>query len=372
MAMVFPSTGTAFSRSTHARGVLDQEAAQPSGLATVRLMDRDAAPSASRRSAPWRPSTSTAGLAKADTQASAIPAPSFGVNPNGDGVGGWEWVPDDSVHVAIDDLDADALPDFEFDAPTDEWGEFSEWDIGYDIQAGYSVNVTQGTTTKSHVVTVLEVTDVDSDADTVSGTAAAGSEVEVYAWTDEGGVAAPKRVATANGSGVWIADFSEPADPGSGDPDEDRIWNLVASSEGMARQLDNDNDSTQIDWNVPNPTFTVRPDGDGVAGREWVPDDSVHVAIDDLDADALPDFEFDAPTDEWGEFDEWDIGYDIQVGYNVSVTQGATTKTHKVTAITVTVSILTPIRSQVPRPQEARSRSAPTATSKTARNRGVS
>ncbi len=97
---------------------------------------------------------------------------------------GWEWAPDDSVHVAIDDLDADALPDFEFDAATNEFGEFNKWDsIGYDIQAGYNVTVTQGTATKAHVVTAVAVTGVDPDADTVSGTAAPGSEVDVYAWT---------------------------------------------------------------------------------------------------------------------------------------------------------------------------------------------
>ena len=76
------------------------------------------------------------------------------------------------------------------------------------------------------------------------------------------------------------------------------------AASGRAEQFDTDGDSTSVDWNVPNPTFSVRPEGDDVWGREWVPDDSVHVAIDDLDADALPDFEFDAPTDEWGEFEE--------------------------------------------------------------------
>ncbi len=262
-----------------------------------------------------------------------VPNPTFSVGPDGDAVWGREWAPDDSVHVAIDDLDADALPDFEFDATTDEWGEFNSVDIGYDIKVGYNVTVTQGTVTKAHVVTAVAVTGVDPDADTVSGTAAPGSDVEVRVYSDEQDRAEPKRAVTANGSGAWTVDFSEPVD--TGNPDEDRTWDLVPGSQGGAQQFDNDGDSTQADWNVPNPTFSVGPDGDGVWGREWAPDHSVHVAIDDLDADALPDFEFDATTDQWGEFNSWNIGYDIQVGYNVTVTQGSVTKAHVVTAVVV-------------------------------------
>ena len=262
--------------------------------------------------------------------------PTLSVRPNGDGVAGWEWAPDDSVHVAIDDLDPDALPDFEFDAPTSEWGDFDEWEIGYDIQAGYTVTVTQGDVTKWTVVTELEVTAVDPDADTVSGTAEPGSEVGVFAWTDEWDRGAPYRMVTADGAGEWVADFSEPADPGTGGPDEDRTWDIVAGSNGMAAQWDEDGDATEDHWQIPNPTIAVRPNGDGVAGWEWAPDDSVHVAIDDLDPDAVPDFEFDAPTSEWGEFDEWEIGYDIQAGYTVTVTQGDVTKWTVVTELEVT------------------------------------
>ncbi len=195
--------------------------------------------------------------------AATLSAPSFSVRPDGDGVAGWGWAPDDSVHVAIDDLDADALPDFEFDAATNEFGEFNKWDsIGYDIQAGYNVTVTQGATTKILEVAVIAVTDVDPGADTVSGTASPNSGVDVFVWTDEEGVAAPRRAVTADGAGAWTADFSVLGD--TGNAEEDRIWDLAPGSQGMAARFDNDGDSTQADWNVPNPTFSVGPDGDGV------------------------------------------------------------------------------------------------------------
>ena len=55
------------------------------------------------------------------------------------------------------------------------------------------------------------------------------------------------------------ADFSELGD--TGDPDEERTWDLVLGSQGRAEQFDTDGDSTSVDWNVPNPTFSVGPEG---------------------------------------------------------------------------------------------------------------
>ena len=111
------------------------------------------------------------------------------------------------------------------------------------------MTVTQGATTKTHVVTGLAVTGVDLGADTVSGTASPGSDVDVFVFADEG-VPDPRRTVTANGAGVWTADFSEPGD--TGDPDEERTWDITGGNGGMAAQFDNDGDSTELGWEVSN------------------------------------------------------------------------------------------------------------------------
>ena len=210
---------------------------------------------------------------------SFIPNPEFAVRPDVDEVAGWGWTPAENVHVAIDDLDADALPDIEFDGATNEWGDFGWMNVGADIQAGYTVTVTQGATTKSHVVTEIEVTGVDPDADTISGTAAPGSEVDVWGHEQEG----LRRVTASPTTGEWTADFSVPADPGTGDPEQDRVWDLVPGSAGGAGQADDDGDSTEWHWRVTNPQFRADPQGNGVWGHEWPAGANLLITIDDLD-----------------------------------------------------------------------------------------
>ncbi|MEA2058886.1 MAG: hypothetical protein U9O63_09210, partial [Actinomycetota bacterium] len=64
----------------------------------------------------------------------------------------------------------------------DTGGYFYFGDLGgFDIQSGHIVTVTDGTTTKSHTVTGVNVTDIDTAADEVHGTSAPEAWVQVNA-----------------------------------------------------------------------------------------------------------------------------------------------------------------------------------------------
>jgi hypothetical protein len=92
------------------------------------------------------------------------------------------------------------------------------------------------------------LTDVDSQADTVAGTAAPGSLLDNVAC-DENGCVYRFQVNTGDDQ-QWLADFSVPT--------EDR-FDIRPGSEGNVQQSDEDGDATSINWKVP-----FDSDGDGL------------------------------------------------------------------------------------------------------------
>jgi hypothetical protein len=77
----------------------------------------------------------------------------------------------------------------------------------FDIERGHIVTVSDGITTKTHTVTDVNVTEIDTAADTVSGTAEPDAWVQVDArllgdWST--------RRVQADSGGTWTADFSVP------------------------------------------------------------------------------------------------------------------------------------------------------------------
>ena len=253
----------------------------------------------------------------------SIPNPRFTVNAGDDEFWGTEWTPGSQVTITIGDV---GNPDFEMTADVNEWGEFgTDW-IGFDILPGALVTVTDGTITKTHVVTALTVTDVDIDADVVSGTAEPGSTVWVDVNTDWGDGSG--RQVVADESGNWTADFSVP-----GDQDWEQPFDIGPGVQVSANQSDEDGDATWAGMRIPNPSFTVSPQDDSFSGGEWAPDSQVTITIGDV---GDPDFEMTAGTDGEGNFGTDPVVYDVLAGDLVTVTDGVATKTHVVTALTVT------------------------------------
>ncbi len=140
--------------------------------------------------------------------------PHFKVQPDQDLMWGHDWVYGGSqVEIGITRGSVTTT----FFADLDAGGNFNTGDLGYDIQSSDSVTVTDGASIKTHIVTELQVTTIDTTFDTIGGTAAPGTEV----WIDVFGTNRARRV-TANGSGYWLASFGTPA----GEEDWQQAWDL--------------------------------------------------------------------------------------------------------------------------------------------------
>ncbi len=249
----------------------------------------------------------------------AVPNPRFGVDPTIDHVMGWEWPANTTVSVYVD-------AGYVGSTGTDDWGNFN-FNSLVDVTEGSVVMVTDGILEKTTIVTALTLTDVNPETDTISGTAAPGSYVHVWVH----GMNPAHRLAAVDGEGNWVADFSVAFG-------EDITRDLVPGDSGNANQEDADADQTVIHWNLTRPNFGVDPDTDELFGADWARGSSVTISIDDPGTPEEPDFQTTADTDPgWGNFGVW-LGdqYDIQPGFNITVTDGDKTALHTVAALTIT------------------------------------
>jgi len=97
----------------------------------------------------------------------------------------------------------------------------------------------------------------------------------------------------------------------------------------------------------PLPFFSVSPiePAEHMWGEEWALDSEVLIEIDDPDTGEAVDFSMTAGTDGNGRFELYDMPFDIEAGHVVTVSQGATVKTHVV--IDLTVTLMDPVRDTV-------------------------
>ena len=145
------------------------------------------------------------------------------------------------VTVTVDDPATLPDPDYFDQGTTVVSGEDYGFYVGFDVNflPGFEVTVTDGLTTESHTVTDIAVTEVDTAADVVRGTAAPGSEVVVFAdpWEPQGVL-----LTFAASGGTWMVDFSAVVD-------------IVPGTTGCAEQLDTEGNSTVYHWEA------LRPEG---------------------------------------------------------------------------------------------------------------
>ncbi len=200
-----------------------------------------------------------------------IEQPRFTVSPQHNNIWGHEWPVGAELTVTIGNPDD---PDWEDSVHANEWGDFHLDVWGFDIQPGNLVAVSDGVTTKEHIVTSLTITEVNPDEDTVSGTAAPDSWVHV--WVHDEHV---YRDVQANEHGVWKADFSVDAGGHGGG-----TYNLDAGSDGGAGQRDEDGDETLVNWYVADPVIVVELFYNNIRGRGWPSGAEVVVTIGDPEA----------------------------------------------------------------------------------------
>jgi hypothetical protein len=116
---------------------------------------------------------------------------------------------------------------------------------------------------------------------------------------------------------------------------------LQPGSQGNVRLTDEDGDATQVDGYVPNPTFGVRVNYNGIEGWEWPFGATVTIEIDDWTSTEDPD-----PLTATVGVADWDPNrtyfslnienYDLKTGDTVIVTDGDTTKALTITPFEIT------------------------------------
>ncbi|MEK7324251.1 MAG: hypothetical protein AAB217_03210, partial [Chloroflexota bacterium] len=219
-----------------------------------------------------------------------LPNPSFSARLTENEVHGYGWPVGANVTLTLDDPATPQSIDFTDTrtvvvADWDPNQTFVRFEISaLTLQPGMSIALTDGVIPKSHTVASLAITAVDPDADTVSGTAAPGSEIHVGHICDENGCAFRRVFADANDN--WIADFSVPGEDG----DEQETFDIRPGTGNEARQPDDDGDTTNVQWRVPNPTLAVRLFDAQVEGWEWPLGADVTLAIDDPLTPQNPDY----------------------------------------------------------------------------------
>jgi hypothetical protein len=183
--------------------------------------------------------------------------PHFVVYPQEDRVYGHDWIPNNEVTLTIDTVDWIEV--------SSSWGSVYFYTESFDIQPGQTVYMTDGTDSRTHIVTNLSVTGIFPDTNKVCGTAEPGSQIEVGTWETyyyygSSGV--------ADASGDWCADFSG-------------IFDITTNSAGEAYQYDETGNSTNIYWYVVDPKLTVYPDFDFVSGYQWPANTEITLTIGD-------------------------------------------------------------------------------------------
>jgi hypothetical protein len=245
----------------------------------------------------------------------SAPNPHFSVDPVGDSLWGGQWAPEATVTVTVEGEHEPATTD------SDGVGNF-RIDIPFDIHAGDRITVADGeTTSPTHTVTAVVVTDLDPDNDTVSGTAEAASLVHVAISPHR----VPSRVVTADAEGNWTADFGHEADDGA--EEERAVHDIAPGTGGFAAQYEVDPATysshwfavTVVGWQVPPPAFPffqVDHELDQLWGHEWPADAQLAITVTDGDNQVL---DTTTGSDGEGNFSFNDSGFDFQPGREITV-----------------------------------------------------
>jgi len=267
--------------------------------------------------------------------------PNFHVRPNENEIHAFRWPEGNLVHVTVDDPATPNPVDYEEtqEAVMTEWFNDMTFMIfrveGMTLQTGQIVTMTDGTTTKTHVIQELSVTGANPVTDIVEGSAAPNAFVHVWESCDQDICAF--RYIQADNNGAWLADFSVPGSDSS--PEEQKTLDLQPGSNGNANIRDEDGDFTTWNWRVPNSFIIVRPEDDSVFGFNWTVGTLLNLEIDDPETTQTPDYtasQVFVESNYWENGFELDGIFDIQSGHLVTVSDGTITRRHIVTHLAVT------------------------------------
>ena len=259
-----------------------------------------------------------------------VPNPHLTVYPEWEAVEAWDWPDGAIVTASVDgkpECEVEGISTYpEWDrSTTNVWMDFSgECDV---VSGDILIITAQGVEPKTYVIQNLSIIEVNAEADTVTGTADTGEMV--YLWPHCCGEYEVTPVAVED---MWLADFTAVG------------FDLTPGIDGRAEVRDDYGNATAIDWRVPNPVIAVRANDDWIEGWEWPLDATLTIEINDPLTEADPDFSITdiiVQIPEWDPYTTWfeinlqDI-FDLQVGHEITATDGKTTKYHKITNLSFT------------------------------------
>jgi hypothetical protein len=121
-----------------------------------------------------------------------------------------------------------------------------------DITTGDQVSLSDGEIIATHTVQPLTISLIDEQAEVITGSAAPGETVYVWAHSVE----LDPLTVMADEEGEWTVEFGG-------------VYDLLLGEWGRAEVRDEDGSSTAIDWHIFNPRFTAFPDWDYIEAWDW-------------------------------------------------------------------------------------------------------
>lgn len=175
------------------------------------------------------------------------------VDPELNQVEAFRWQPNSNLLLTIGSRT--------FSAMTDITG-YARFETGSeDITFGSLVQLTDGTTTKTHTVKTLAITNTNPVSRLITGNAAPGTKVLIRKSSPYND---PWKEVSVNAAGNWELIFSDEIYP------ETIIY---------VKQTDADVHATQVIWKLENASIWAYPKQNKVLGRNWIPGSSVRLAI---------------------------------------------------------------------------------------------
>jgi hypothetical protein len=123
----------------------------------------------------------------------------------------------------------------------------------FDIQAGQVITVAGAGVSTTYTVKSFLITGIDHKANTLSGIASPGAEVQVCANLPDHCVF---RYASADSNGNWLVDFGQPGSR----PDEQELFDIQGTSNGWGNESDTFRNQTWTAWSIM-PVFADVPTG---------------------------------------------------------------------------------------------------------------
>jgi hypothetical protein len=179
---------------------------------------------------------------------------------------------------------------------------------------GNPVYMTDGKYERTYTIQALDFTEIDIQANTVSGTSDPDTQIEVFI-SDVSGIW-PRVETMTNSSGDWLADFTGKAD-------------IQIGNELYAEREDKNGNRTQIYWQIPNPYIAATIGSAGLYGDDWSANTLVTLTLNDA-------LDFTGQSDNTGYV--WFNVYPNHIlpGDKLVMTDGIDTRTHYVANLSIT------------------------------------